>query len=268
MTAEAIATAAALLADLRLRAHGADQPIADLPAACRPACLADAYRIQALLRQQLSARGAGAPVGWKIGCTTPVMQRYLGIPHPCAGTLYAGTLRTSAATLKAADYWQLGLECELAVRLAADLPARPGGHTPASVAPAVAALMTSVEIVEHRFRDFAKAEVASLVADDFFSAGCVLGTPQAPVAPADLARLQGGFMIDGAAGEQGEAAAILGDPLAALAWLADHAAAIATPLQAGQIVTLGSVVKTFYPRAGTRVEACFAGLAPVTLQIL
>jgi hypothetical protein len=37
--------------------------------------------------------------------------------------------------------------------------------------------MASVEIVEHRFVDFGAAGTPSLVADDFFSVGCVLGKP-------------------------------------------------------------------------------------------
>ena len=30
--------------------------------------------------------------GWKIGCTTPVMQKYLGIPNPCLGKVMAKNL--------------------------------------------------------------------------------------------------------------------------------------------------------------------------------
>ena len=62
--------------------------------------------------------------------------------------------------------------------------------------------------------------------------------------------------------------AILGHPLNALAWLADHVAARGGRLEAGAVVTLGSVVKTIYPEAGTRIEAVFDHLSPVTLEIV
>ena len=268
MKGEAVEAAARLLADLRVRAGGCDAPLVALPASCRPETLDEAYRIQEALRARLAARGLGRPVGWKIGCTTPVMQRYLDIPHPCAGTLYEAGLRGSEARLEAADFFQLGLECEIAVRLGSDLAGRAGGHDRGSVAPAVEAVMASVEIVEHRFADFASVGTPSLVADDFFSAGCALGESVAPDRLGALETLTGGFLLDGvSAGEPGHGEAILGHPLNALAWLADHLAARGGRLEAGQVVTLGSVVKTIYPPAGTRVEARFDRLPPVSLRI-
>ena len=268
MTPDAIVEAAELLAALRLGASLREQ-IEELPESCRPGTLAEAYAIQEAVRPLLAARGLGPPSGWKIGCTTPVMQEYLSIPHPCAGTLFQATTHAERAELRAADFLQLGLECEIAVRLDADIGARAEGHDRESVAPAVGAVMASVEIVEHRFRDFTKVSTPSLVADDFFSCGCVLGASVAPDDAGDLAALRGGFRIDGAPAEQsGEGAAILGHPLTALAWLADHAAERGTPLRPGQVVTLGSVVKTIYPEAGTRIEARFEGLPPVAVAVV
>ena len=84
--------AAAILADLRLRANGRTEPLEALPESCRPATLDDAYAVQDVLRALLAKRGLGAPCGWKIGCTTAVMQAYLDIPHPCAGTLYRNSV--------------------------------------------------------------------------------------------------------------------------------------------------------------------------------
>ena len=51
------------------------------------------------------------------------------------------------------------------------------------------------------------------------------------------------------------------------ALLAGHAAARGGQLRAGAVVSLGSVVKTIYPASGTRIEAGFDRLPPVTLEI-
>ncbi len=268
MTPAAIRAAAEVLADLRVGGAGRSAQLEDLPEACRPGTLDEAYAIQEALRLMLEARGLGPAVGWKIGCTTPVMQDYLKIDHPCAGTLYRATTHAERAVLTASNFFQLGLECEIAVRLSADLGARDGGQTRESVAAAVGGVMTSVEIVDHRFRDFAAVATPSLVADDFFSVGCVLGAERPPEDLGDLAALSGGFGFDGSPpARTGTGAAILGHPLNALAWLAEHAAARGTPLRADQVVTLGSVVKTIYPEAGTRIEAGFDRLPAVRLEI-
>lgn len=267
MSSASFDTAVRILADLRARAEGSGV-IEDLPRACRPSNLMDAYEIQRRLRLPLVRRGFGVQAGWKIGCTTQVMQDYLKIPHPCAGTLYRNTVFQEHTTLVAREFYTLGLECEIAVRLGADLPERDDLYEAGDVFPAVESVMASIEMVEHRFADFRTASVASMIADDFFSWGCVVGEA-VPVADVpDVSALSGGFSLNGRSpAEFGQATAILGNPMTALAWLADHAARLGTPLEAGQIVTLGSVVKTIYPTPGQVIAASFAGLPPATVTI-
>src|SRR5262245_14791077 len=135
MPSAAISECARFLADLRQRRHGRRPPIDEVPADIRPGDLDDAYAVQEAARPLIAAAGRGEPVGWKIGSTSPPMQAALGIPFPCAGTLYAGTVHRTHAAVDRADYSRPGLECEIAVRLAADLPAVAGGHSRASVLP-------------------------------------------------------------------------------------------------------------------------------------
>ena len=193
----AIADCADFIADLRQRRNGQRPPIDSIPAAFRPETLEDAYTVQEAARPLIATRGRGEPVGWKIGSTSPPMQAALGIPFPCGGTLYAGTVHQRHAAMQRADYSKPGLECEIAVRLSADLPVRSGGYDRDSVLPAVAAVMTSVELVEWRFVDFKRAGVPSLVADDFFSCGCVLGAEHPASVLAGDANIAGRFTVDG-----------------------------------------------------------------------
>src|ERR671922_67632 len=76
-----LALAARRLCEVRSRR----EPFGGFPADQTPPDEATAYRLQDLLHACLSATGWGPLVGYKIGCTTPVMQAYLGIPNPCAG---------------------------------------------------------------------------------------------------------------------------------------------------------------------------------------
>jgi 2-keto-4-pentenoate hydratase len=267
MTPTEIAAAADFIADLRQRRNGRRPPIEELPAGMRPGTLDEGYAVQEAARPLIAARGRGAAIGWKIGSTSPPMQAALGIPFPCAGTLYAGTVHRGHAAIDRRDYSKPGLECEIAVRLGADLPAAAGGHTRASVVPAVAAVMTSIEIVEWRFVDFKRAGVPSLVADDFFSCGCVLGPEQAPETLAGEADIPGRFTVDGTVACGGSARDILGHPLNSLAWLADHRAALGAPLRAGEVVTLGSIVAALRVERPFVVEASFDGLGAATVAV-
>ncbi|MEM7210633.1 MAG: fumarylacetoacetate hydrolase family protein [Pseudomonadota bacterium] len=267
MSSASFDTAAEILAGLRI-ASETGRVLDDLPTACRPSDLMDAYEIQRRVRPLLTDTGFGPQIGWKIGCTTPVMQDYLKIPHPCAGTLYRDTVVPEHALLEAHRFRKLGLECEIAVVLRESLPERHGLIGRDDVAGAVDSVMASIEIVEHRFTDFRMTSVASLIADDFFSWGCVLGKPVPVDQIDDLAELTGGFSVNGADPfETGSGGAILGHPLTALAWLADHAARLGTPLERGDIITLGSVVKTVYPVAGEVIIAQFEGLPTATVTV-
>ena len=75
---------AELLAANRLNGSRLDAVPADL----RPGDLAEAYTAQGLMHETLTANGLGKRVGWKIGCTTPVMQKFLAIDSPCAGAIF------------------------------------------------------------------------------------------------------------------------------------------------------------------------------------
>lgn len=261
MTPGAIGEAARLLAQARL---GGPLTVA-LPPAVSPATVADGYIVQQALHAVLEAAGLGPRGGHKIGCTTGVMQAYLGIDHPCAGEVFASTVQASGAAVPLAGFHRVGVECEIAAGLGADLPARPGGHDRDSVAAAVDSLMAGIELVDDRYADYRTLPAPVLIADDFFNAGVVLGTATAGWRDLDLAAIEGIMTIGGADAGRGRGADILGHPLAALAWLADHRAALGTPLRAGEFVMLGSVVKTVWLDAPAVVAVRFEGLGAASV---
>ena len=104
----------------------------------------------------------------------------------------------------------------------------------------------------------------TLIADDFFAAGCVLGQGVPRSAVPDLSRVIGRALINGAEVGQGTGADVLGHPHNALAWLANHLAADGKGLRAGEIVLTGSLVKTVWLNAGDHVVMELEGLGSVT----
>ena len=248
--------AATLLAQARLQ----QKMFNALPETCRPSGEAEAYDVQDRLHVELEAAGNGPIIGHKIGCTTAVMQRYLGIPSPCAGGLFASTVRTSPARLRHADFRRPGVECEIAVRLGADLPARDEGYDRERVGDAVDACFAAIEIVDDRYIDYRSLDTPTLIADDFFNAGAVLGPAVSDWRDLDLAGLNGRMMIDGEVTGEGFGAAILGHPFEALAWLANARLARGQILREGETVLLGSIVQTEWVEAGKSVEIEIDGL--------
>ena len=251
--------AVGILADHRLR-PGA---FPGLPEALRPPDLAAARRLQDAVHQRLSAR-LGPRMGWKIGCTTAVMQRFLGIPEPCEGGIFQATVQDGPGRFPAAAHHRIGVECEIAVRIGRDLP--PGDHGRDALAASIEAVLPAIEVVDDRYADFAALGAPTLLADDFFQAGCVLGAPVADWRGLDLAALSGRMLVGGAEVGRGHGRDVLGHPLNALAWLAGTLARRGRGLMAGEIVLLGSLVQTQWPAPGARIAIEIEALGGVEME--
>ncbi|QWG25175.1 fumarylacetoacetate hydrolase family protein [Bradyrhizobium sediminis] len=237
-------------------------PLAALPPDIAPQDEAEGYRIQRALHDLLLPH-AGAMVGYKIGCTSAVMQRYLDIPHPCGGGVFAKGVHDSGARLAASDYVRVGVECEIAVKLARDLLPTEAPFTAEWVGEAIEAYYPAIEIVDDRYVKWETMGAPTLVADDFFAAGCVLGEAVERTKAPDLLKVTGRAVINGVEAGRGTGADVLGHPHNALAWLANHLAAEGRGLHAGQIVLTGSLVKTVWLKAGDSVTMELAGLGNV-----
>jgi 2-keto-4-pentenoate hydratase len=237
-------------------------PLKPLSGDAAPRTEAEGYLIQEALRDLLAA-DFGAPVGYKIGCTSKVMQEYLDIPHPCGGSVFAKGVHASGATLRHQDFVRVGVECEIAVRLAADLAPSQAPFTADTVAHAIEAYLPAIEIVDDRYSHWQTMGAPILVADDFFAAGCVLGKVIARSKAPDLLDVVGRAIINGNEVARGTGADVLGHPHHALAWLANHLAAGGKGLRAGEIVLTGSLVKTIWLNAGDRVLMDLSGLGQV-----
>ena len=215
--------------------------------------------------------GALPPAGFKIGATTRRMQDYLGLAGPTAGFMPASGLHASGAALPHAGLMRPGAECELAVRLAHDLP--PGPCTPERAAAAVGALFAAIEIVENRYGqppagDLKALGTPTLIADQVFHAAAVLGGPPADWRALDLLAIPGRIVVDGNLRGQGVGAELLGHPMAALAWLAGSCvAARFGGLRAGQVVMLGSVTPPVWLDGPCTVQVQFAGLDEVSARL-
>ena len=246
--------------------HQARRSLADVADDFWPSDLPAAYAVQDHLQQLYSDAGHRI-AGWKVALTTPVMQALVGIDHPCEGAIFADRVHQDQAMLQAADFVNIGVESEIAVRLGRGLGADGTPYDREGVADAVAACMAAIEIVDDRAIDYKRLNAPLLVADNAFNFGCVLGPEVAEWRDLDLAALGGRMVINEATVGEGVGADVLGHPLEALAWLANSLARRGRPLQAGQIVMTGSIVATKWLKAGDNMATQIDGLGEARLRL-
>lgn len=236
-----------------------------LPAGIAPRTEAEGAAVQFALARR---GGAAPPGGFKIGATARRMQEYLGLSGPAAGFMAIGNVYRSGATVAVAGFIRPGVECELAVRLAHDLPAGP--CTSEQAAAAVGDLVAGIEIVENRYGELTELGTPTLIADQVFHGAAVLGDPGLDDwRTLDVAALRGRLVVDGHQRDEGVAADLLGHPMNSLAWLAGSSVAVAFGgLRAGQVIMLGSVTPPLWLSGPASVTVEFAPLPPVQVQLI
>lgn len=247
--------------------HAARATYENLPADLAPATVEEAYAAQDALHRLWEPR-LGPLAGRKIATTTKVMQALMGIDHPCGGGIFSACVHAAPATLNAADYTSLMLEFELAVRLSSDLPRNAEPWTRETVISAVGAVIPAFELIEDRRAVYKETRALSLICDNAWNAGIVLGRA-APRPAGNLDKIPGRLVITRAS-DRSEIEVKTGatdDPMGALAWVANLAASRGKPLKAGQVVITGSVIATLPAVRGHRYDFTLEGIGQASLTI-
>jgi 2-oxo-3-hexenedioate decarboxylase/2-keto-4-pentenoate hydratase len=253
-------------ANYLLQARHERRRLEGLPTRLRPADIPSAYDIQAAAQKLLIEAAGSTIAGYKIGCTTAVMQAFLKISSPCFGIMATQNVLSSPARLHHAAFLHVGVECEIAVRLKKPLLWQQAPFSAESVRGAVGGCLPAIEIVDDRWDNFSAVDTPTLIADNFFHAACVLGPETTDWEQLDLAAVAGTTVINGTAVGSGRGADVMGHPFAALAWLANALAARGENLPKGAVVLTGSVVETRWVAAGDQVVVDLAGLGQAEVR--
>lgn len=252
-----------------VRQHATREAFRALAGSLAPADTEAAYRIQDTFVAQLLQRRQTSPAGYKIAITTPAMRDMVGFQDSVAGRLLADQMHRSGHAIRASDYVRLIVEFEIAFEMARELPPAGTPWTGASILEHVACAYPALEIADDRGADYPslRQSVLTLIADNAWNQGLVLGEPVAGLDAASIQALEGVASIDGREVGRGTGRDVLGHPLDALAWLANHLATRGLPLGAGDIVTTGSLVKSQFPVAGNRIAFRLPGFGEVHLAV-
>lgn len=218
-----------------------DRAAVSLPVELIPLGEEAAYDLQEALHEWQGEQGQGQISGYKIGCTTEVMQQIVGVPNPVFGGVLDVNVHQGSANFASRNFQHIGIECEIAFRLCADLPARDEPYELPQLEAAIGSCMAAIEVVDNRYGDFLDMPSPVLIADDFFQSACVLGGEITDWRGLDLGTCEGRVYIDGRLQGSGTGADVLGHPLNAAVWLANRMSGLGRDLKAGQFILTGSL---------------------------
>ncbi|MFP8952985.1 2-keto-4-pentenoate hydratase [Natrialbaceae archaeon A-arb3/5] len=204
----------------------------------------------------------GPVIGYKIGFTSEAVRSDLGVDEPAYGRVLAETVRWDRC-FETSALIEPRIEPEIAFVLDDDLG--PGANR-FDVAAATAFVVPVIEVVDSRVQNW-DLTAPLAVADNALAGRLLPGDRAADESGVmSLAREGVEVLIDGERRATGTGAAVLGHPADAIAWLAAALAERGRALEAGDVVTTGSITEPIPVSAGETVVARFSSLGTVVAQ--
>lgn len=230
----------------------------------RPAEAVDAYAIQ----DAVTALFDSEIVGWKLGATNEKTLKLLGFDRPFVGPLLSAHFHDANEPLSVYPEHGPALETEFLVTLAADLPPRAIPYSDAEVLTAVDDVRAAFEVVGCRVDDgFARAGLL-LIADGAANLAVVPGTPTTDWRKADLSNHPLRVLVNGVEVATGSSSLLLwGNPLGAVAYLANHPQVARRGLRRGDRIMTGTCGGLLPLVAGDGASADFGVLGSVHLTV-
>jgi 2-oxopent-4-enoate/cis-2-oxohex-4-enoate hydratase len=218
----------------------------------------DAYHISQRMVSQRVERDGEVIVGKKIGVTSKPVQDMLGVFQPDFGFLTDAMHYPDGADIPIAGHLiQPRAEGEIAFRLKKDLVGP--GVTEQDVLDATGTIMPCFEIVDSRIHDW-KIKIEDTVADNASCGVFVLGANEVDPRDYDLPNLKMTIHKNGEFENEGLGSAVQGNPLTAVAWLANTLGEFGIPFKAGEIILSGSLAPLIPVVAGDEMSLVLEGI--------
>ena len=220
--------------------------------------ISQAYQVQLGLLDRYVARGERL-AGWKVGLTAPVIQAQFGMHEPVMGFLLESGHRESGVVFRHGELIEPGFENELC--LTVGMRIQGPGVTPAEARAAITAVQPAFEIVEGR-GDF-RADPALALTDNAQQKAFVTGPASALPAGWAPPSTTVDVLVNGRRVEEVVGSERTGDPIGAVAWLANKLAEFGRRIEAGHRIMSGSFTKQYPIAPGDRIETRFTPFGAV-----
>ena len=224
----------------------------------------DAYHISRNFLETRCDRDGETIIGKKIGVTSTSVQEMLGVFQPDFGFLTNTMAYPNNAVIKISNHLiQPRAEAEIAFKLSKDLQGP--GVSEADVLASTACIIPCFEIVDSRIHNW-QIKIQDTIADNASCGVFILGDKQIDPNGLDLPGLKITMSKNGRQISEGLGSAVQGNPLTAVAWLANTLGEFGISFKAGEVILSGSVVPLEPVQAGDTLTMQLLGHGSATVS--
>jgi 2-keto-4-pentenoate hydratase len=204
--------------------------------------------------------------GHKVGLTSKAMRSVTGATEPDYGTIFDNWFLDEGTQVSMSILNRPLVEIELVFVLSKNL----GGPdvNAVDVVNATDYVMPAIEVVDSRFSRRGKPGVIDSIADAASCGFIMVGGSPRKLTDIDVRHIGGALYKNGEIEESGTAAAVMGNPINSVAWLARKLDEFGVEMQAGHTVLSGSFIKAHPMEVGDTFVADYGPLGQISFGIV
>ena len=229
------------------------------------ATVEDAYAIGQYVTELKVAAGRSVK-GHKVGLTSKAMRSLTGATEPDYGSIFDNWFLDEGTQVSMSMLNRPLVEIELVFVLSQPL----GGPdvNAVDVVNATDYVMPAIEVVDTRFNKRGKPGVVDSIADAASCGFIMVGGSPRKLTDIDVRHVAGALYKNGEVEESGTAAAVMGNPVNSVAWLARKLHEFGVEMQPGHTILSGSFIRAHPMQVGDTFVADYGPLGQISFGIV
>ncbi len=228
-----------------------------------PKSVTEAYAVQ---EEVVDSFGL-SPIGWKVGCTTEMAQKFSGMTEPFSGVMFSQT--TFDTPMKELSLYinKPIIEPELCFEIMGDMKNIGDKYNINNVTKHIKSVFPVIEIVDARFKKGWDIKALETISDNGVHCCLVKGKPLEDWESYDRLNSEVNLYIDDEFMCGGRGKNVLKDPINSISWLANKLIERGKYIQSGEIITTGNTCdKPVFAEKNKFIRAVFDNLGEVEMS--
>lgn len=239
--------------------------IPDFSSESMPKSVTEAYSIQ---KQVIESFGM-KQIGWKVGCTTEMAQKFSGMTEPFSGAMFSETTFESPEIELSLYANKPIIEPELCFLINEDIKDNLIIYDEHNISKYIKSICPVIEIVDARYEKGWDIKALETISDNGVHCCLIKGRELENWNSYNRLESEMKLYVDGEFVCGGKGKNVLGEPLRSVAWLANSLLKRGEFIKAGDIITTGNTCdKPIFAERNKTILAYFNGLSEVVMKFI